>query len=163
MESNLNSQYPKRSPFIEEIIENVEKANEERYKNDIENTNIANELKKIIGRYSQEIEFKCKKENDLVSSLYRQNPNSKDLNEALANLDECSGGKSAMLQGLAISTQVMQDMFRNQEKLCLDDCEKNANNKELLKSCVKNCISFNYYSYKAIDTITYEFLKSTQI
>ena len=60
---------------------------------------------------------------DEVSKLYKSNQTSKDLEKALTNLDECSGGKSAMLQGLALNTQVMQVMFRTQEKLCLDDCE----------------------------------------
>lgn len=164
MESDPNFNFPKRSSFIEELIEETENLNEERYKKDPDVTNIANELKKMISRVSQEIDSKCKKQSDLVSSLYRSNPKSKDLEQALISLDECSNGKSAMLQSLAVNTQIMQVMFKTQENLCLDDCEKNSgNNKDLLKSCVKNCISYNYYSYKAIDTITYEFLKSSQI
>ena len=159
MEENNNFEYPKRSQFIQDIVEQVEKNNEARYKVDQDVIFVSNELKRIISSFSQEIDSKCKKENELVSSLYKSN-NPNELNKALLKLDECSNGKSGVLHGLTISTQVMRDMFKTQENLCLDDCEKNSNNNELLKSCVKSCISFNYYSYKAIDTLSYEILKS---
>lgn len=155
-----------RSEKVQYYIQKHDDLFEVSYNNNPEAKKYNAEIDRQLNQYHTFINRFCSQQYEKlrnIESLKIQNNNNNEYMKVFNEFNSCTKGKASHFEYINSSNEMFQKFIDYQDMYCFDDCESNFKTDDDIEYCIKDCIKSRYYSHKALDRYTYNYLKKNVV